>query len=488
MANRDLEAAVLAKMMTSRTACDYAIGRLSASNFSTESYGGYFKAIESVMETAPDGAPPDEGLVSQTYAAKTIDQMGIEAEVRLSMQNPRIPIHDAYFEVYVDQMIVGATTEKVSRVGLELMRLSNEKAPLSTIRRFAEASFDNLERNLDAIEGWSEPETMVTIITRDLPPITNLLGDGTLVAGGFHLLTGAPGLGKSWLMAQLQTSIALGLPFLGVPVTRGKMGWISAEVPLRVYQDRMKVCWKWAVENWPGDPKDIPDLAKGNPFLNQDLLGGSIDLRNAVDVRHLRKFIEEWDLDLLALDPMSRMHTWDENDASEMAAFTQLIDKLRAQTGCAILLVHHETKMTSGMADMYAARGSSRLVSDPTTVLRLKKDPVTESLMLVCGKQNFGSPFEDVHLAYAKGEPYVPVESPDEKKRAVQSDIENVLEGVVIQASQPLTIHSIMGLTNARYGSRSKYQRCLDRIPSIECVKLGGKLVYRAIDDGGLPT
>jgi hypothetical protein len=106
------------------------------------------------------------------------------------------------------------------------------------------------------------------------------------------------------------------------------------------------------------------------------VLRGIVDLQSADDLLSLKHWIRRERIELLIVDALSRVHLADENDAQEFGRVLAALDALRHETGCAILLLHHERKQQHGRgggddSHLDALRGTSRLQSDPTLLIRL---------------------------------------------------------------------------------------------------------------------
>src|SRR5207247_1138861 len=108
------------------------------------------------------------------------------------------------------------------------------------------------------------------------------------------------------------------------------------------------------------------------------MLRGAVDLfANRTDLDALRHWITSHRLEVLIVDALSRAHTANESDAQEFGHVLAALDALRHESGCAIELLHHERKELGGgkgkSDDLDALRGTSRLQSDPTLLIRLKQ-------------------------------------------------------------------------------------------------------------------
>ena len=95
---------------------------------------------------------------------------------------------------------------------------------------------------------------------------------------------------------------------------------------------------------------------------------------------------------LVIFDTLARcMAGGDENSAKDMGLLIAGADRIRAELGCAVLLVHHTNK--SGESE----RGSTALRGGVDTLLKLKKND-EGTLTLECEKQKDAAPFGPIHL------------------------------------------------------------------------------------------
>ena len=99
-------------------------------------------------------------------------------------------------------------------------------------------------------------------------------------------------------------------------------------------------------------------------LLLEPILGKRL---NILDESHLSRVIEVCtDARLLVLDTLSRIHTLDENDNGQMARLVSQLEHIAAQTGCAVLFLHHVSKASARERgdEQQAARGASALVDN----------------------------------------------------------------------------------------------------------------------------
>jgi hypothetical protein len=135
-------------------------------------------------------------------------------------------------------------------------------------------------------------------------------------------------------------------------------------------------------------------------------------------------------LDVIIVDAFSRAHSASENKAEELGAVLAGLDALRHETGCAVVLVHHERKAPAGVEkgdDLDALRGHSRLQSDPTLLVRVKRTTGGMRRLVFAKVTEGPTPADVCFVLREDGTPEV-AESPESKRDANR---ERVLQAVV---------------------------------------------------------
>lgn len=184
-----------------------------------------------------------------------------------------------------------------------------------------------------------------------------------LQAGEVGMLPAPGGTGKTFLMLQLAMSIATGSPFANVwdAPTKGRVVFLTAEdtkqvLHHRLYYMRPPIEWK-------------DDLIANMEVVS---LAGSIPRLLTVGKNRLPER-GDWFEDMLSLatgarllivDPLSRFHSCDENDASQMTMLVQTFEAIASMTGAAIIFTHHSNKgaqQHGSGSSQASARGSSAL-------------------------------------------------------------------------------------------------------------------------------
>jgi hypothetical protein len=77
---------------------------------------------------------------------------------------------------------------------------------------------------------------------------------------------------------------------------------------------------------------------------------------------------------LIVVDTLRRSHDGDENNNGQMSKVLRSFEKLARDIGCAVLLIHHESKSASGNAEAGAGalRGASAIVDNARWVMRMQ--------------------------------------------------------------------------------------------------------------------
>lgn len=180
------------------------------------------------------------------------------------------------------------------------------------------------------------------------PARTNWLLRPWLESGDLALVFGEPAVGKSFLVLSWATAIACGKPWFDCSVRQGSVFIIAGEGHSGFAQ-RMKaleIATGWNVES--------------APIFFSERSAALIDLESAKAVAESVDMLAKAHgaPALVIIDTLHRnLGGGDENSAADISRFLNHIDSLvRANFGCAVLIVHH-----SGHIGKDRARGSSAL-------------------------------------------------------------------------------------------------------------------------------
>jgi hypothetical protein len=187
-----------------------------------------------------------------------------------------------------------------------------------------------------------------------------MLIDGWLREGETMNIIAAPKTGKSWMVLQLVLSMANGMRFLGLQTKQSRVLIVDNELHPETLGRR---------------------LAKVSDNMNVDVAG--------VSVLSLRGRLKPLDAiapmivaeaqatgsSVIVLDALYRFlpEGTSENDNAQMAALYNRIDQIAAETGCAVIIIHHSSKgdqSGKGVTDGGSGAGAISRAADCHVLLR----------------------------------------------------------------------------------------------------------------------
>ena len=189
-----------------------------------------------------------------------------------------------------------------------------------------------------------------------LLPKRESLVDDLLDAGGFSVVFGASGAGKTFFVQDLSAHITLGWEWRGRQVKQGAVVYIAAEGGSGFTERLTAFRHHHEVET------------EGVAFY---VIAEPINLCQAdEDTKLLVSRIEELESPpvLIVVDTLSRsLAGGNENASDDMGAFVQRCDKLRATSGAHVMVIHH-----TGKDDNRGARGHSLLKAAADTEIEVR--------------------------------------------------------------------------------------------------------------------
>ncbi len=225
---------------------------------------------------------------------------------------------------------------------------------------------------MDFVEGVSdELPDMVSLDTyKDDPPTLpeELIG-GILRRGHKMLISGSSKAGKSFLLMELCIAIAEGKTWLGFPCQKGRVLYVNLEIdPASAINRFLKI---YEALKLPMDHTE--DIVVWN------LRGHAVPLDQLVP--KLIRRVRDQHFDAIVIDPIYKVITGDENNASEMGAFCNQFDKICTETGCSTIYCHHHSKGAQGAKRaMDRASGSGVFARDPDAQLDMIQLELTDDL------------------------------------------------------------------------------------------------------------
>jgi hypothetical protein len=220
----------------------------------------------------------------------------------------------------------------------------------------------------------------------ELPPAENIV-ECYLQVMENAIVAGQGGTGKTFWLLFLQAAVASGTRFFGYGVPRKRrVLYLSLERNSDNFRRRWKKVTSAVAEGLAPGPraKFIADI-KTNCYV-RCLAGESIPLIEFKDnqwvptslVNQLIAELREAQIEVMFLDPYSRLHGADENSSSVASAITKALERIAQEAGCSVVLCHHTGKSVA--QGQNAPRGSSALVDNTSQCIVITKIEYDEAV------------------------------------------------------------------------------------------------------------
>lgn len=204
------------------------------------------------------------------------------------------------------------------------------------------------------------PESvLLSDVMNDPPPLRDELIPGILRTGHKMLIAGPSKAGKSFLLMNLAISLAEGVEWLGMRCRQGKVCYVNLELDsascfhrfIDIYHER-------GINPEHADNIDIWNLR-----------GRSVPMDRLAPILIHR--LRERGYEAIIVDPIYKVITGDENNATEMSQFCSYFDRVSTELGAAMIYCHHHSK---GAIDKYnnamdRSSGSGVFARDPDAIL-----------------------------------------------------------------------------------------------------------------------
>ena len=225
---------------------------------------------------------------------------------------------------------------------------------------------------LDYVEGVTDelPDMETLSAYKDAAPALpeELIG-GIRRRGHKMLISGSSKAGKSFLLMELCVAIAEGREWISFKCKKGRVLYVNLEIdPASATNRFMKIYEALGITK-----NGLDDIV----IWNLRCFALPLDQLVPKLVRRVR----DMKLDAIVIDPIYKVITGDENNASEMGAFCNQFAKICAQTGCASIYCHHHSKGSQGMKKaMDRASGSGVFARDPDAQLDIIQLELSDDL------------------------------------------------------------------------------------------------------------
>lgn len=277
---------------------------------------------------------------------------------------------------------------------------------------------------IESRRGWIRVSA-AELVSREIPEIPSLLGEGLLPIGYVSIAYGYPGVGKSFLIdAGLALAISRGVPWLGLETRAARVLVLAAEWPEAIAQKHLRQY----------EASDATNLV----YVTAERLRVPVLLDRDDHVADLIAYASGFDL--VIVDPLGRFAGVD-LDVGFEAAKVMLGAQTLAASGPAVLLVHHSRKRSPGVRESFESdlddlRGSGKLQSDPVTVVKIAKHP-SGKIVIAFPKANFGRAPERLWISPSYDGPPELSSSPEEgaalRRREIREHLKTFPDGVTAE-------------------------------------------------------
>lgn len=190
------------------------------------------------------------------------------------------------------------------------------------------------------------------------PPLSPEIIHGLLRKGHKFLLSGASKSGKSYALIELAIAFSQGTEWFGFKCEKAKVCYINLEIDRPSAIDRFGIIT---------DALKIERRVINNIKLI-NLRGKAKPLNELVP--ELVKDLRDSQIDVIIIDPIYKVITGDENNATEMAQFCNQFDVLCDKLHATVIYAHHHSKGTQGgKSAQDRASDSGVFARDPDAIM-----------------------------------------------------------------------------------------------------------------------
>lgn len=280
--------------------------------------------------------------------------------------------------------------------------------------------------------------------------------------GSLGLMSGESRTGKGTLSLVLATAAAVGGklgPGWACPKPRVSLYFTAEDTPARVQRRIDTIARGFGMS--PLDIDKLHVIVKPRPALK---------FSRRPDVDALLQVLQPLKPELIFLDNLRRLFDGDENDGAVVAPVMEGVERVRDETGAAVLLLHHVGKARTG-SNVYEARGSTVIPAIVDYHLRLTRPSGGVVVEVNCHDDRDGedwrASFQQVRLADG-GVKYKVLPSPESAAGAAREEAlrrtEKALLDLATATPSGVRLSTLMERLGVARNTASKYMETLQHL------------------------
>ena len=207
------------------------------------------------------------------------------------------------------------------------------------------------------------PDVNLADVWDNMPPLKEELIPGVLRVGHKMLIAGPSKAGKSFLLIGLAIAIAEGSEWLGIKCKQGRVSYVNLELDSDSCFHRFREIYE--------KKKTSPEHIKNIDIWN--LRGHSAPMNRLSQIM-IHRF-KGRGYAAIIIDPIYKVITGDENNATEMSQFCSYFDNVATELKTSIIYCHHHSKGASSKYANSADRssGSGVFARDPDAIIDMRE-------------------------------------------------------------------------------------------------------------------
>jgi hypothetical protein len=189
-----------------------------------------------------------------------------------------------------------------------------------------------------------------------------IIGRGVLPKGGGLIIAGESGEGKSLIRTQLAVHLAMGWDIWELPISTARRVFIfTFENPESTEAWRLKkMVGGLGITN-------LPDRVSFSDPTTRIDLGLKGDRGRALEI------VKEAGADVVIYDPLTSLHSVNENDNVQVRKVLDTITEINRKTGTTAIVIHHFGKPQEGLTTAHRTRGASSIRDWADTLIAITR-------------------------------------------------------------------------------------------------------------------